>query len=372
MSRPDRSLSVFHTTCWVLGAVAFVELGAVGVALGLQQVPEIEDPVAEPTIIERIVPEYRTLPPTKEIVVEEKIVYRDREVGPLPDRPPIYEPEPIVVQLTTPPIASPVVERLIEEARTLRVAGDSMRAMLKLEEAAKTAPQDANVLYQFAEVFETMGLYDQAADYYQEVFALGTMRAGSLYELAGMKLRDGIEQSDDMTDKFALGRVRVFEDKSWNEGQRVILSIPVSAAAGLGQSREELARALEVQVHLYDELRGEPVLRDEFNSSFDESWVTPPVDWLDGGEELLRAIYEIPGANRETSHLLGERRYYGQVVELYYDGKLLDRLASPRRLALEVSKSGQSARGEEIFFYPDNYVPEDFNFDNPLLPPLPE
>lgn len=372
MTISNNSLSVFHTSCWVLALIAFLELAAVGLALGRNQSPNVVEVMAKPEIIERIVPEYRTLPPEKEIIVEEKIVYRDREVGPLPGRPPVYEPRPIDVRLTTPPIASPIVERLIEEARTLRVAGDSMRAMLKLEEAAKTAPQDANVLYQFAEVFETMGLYDQAADYYQGVFSLGTMGAGSLYEMAAMKLRDGIEQPDDMADKFALGRIRVFEDKSWDEGQRVILSIPVSAAAGLKQSGDELKRSLEIQVHLYDELQGEPVLRDQFNSSFDENWVTPPIDWQDGGEELLRAIYEIPGAGNKTNHLLGERRYYGQVVELYYEGKLLDRLASPRRLALEVSKTGQSARGEEIFFYPDNYVPDDFNFDNPLLPPLPE
>lgn len=372
MTKSDRSLSVFHTTCWVFGLVAFLELAAVGLALGRSQIQSVEEGALEPQIIERIVPEYRTLPPEKEIVIEEKIVYRDREVGPLPDRPPIYEPQPIDVQLTTPPIANPVVERLVEEARNFRVAGDSMRATMKLEEAVKLAPRDANVLYQFAEVFETMGLYDQAADYYQTVFSLGTMGAGSLYEMAAMKLRDGIAQPQDMADKFALGRVRVFEDKSWTEGQRVILSIPVSAAASLGKTAQELNRALEVRVLLYDELQGEPVLRDEFNSSFDESWVTPPIDWQDGGEELLRAIYEIPGSNHKTTHLLGERKYYGQVVELYYEGELLDRLASPRRLALEVSKTGQSARGSEIFFYPDNYVPDDFNFDNPLLPPLPE
>jgi hypothetical protein len=47
-------------------------------------------------------------------------------------------------------------------------------------------------------------------------------------------------------------------------------------------------------------------------------------------------------------------------------------LASPRRLARDVIAPGQDVRGEEVFYYPDNYVPEDFNFENPLLPPLPE
>jgi hypothetical protein len=370
MSGETQRLGVFHTTCWVLGLIAFVELAAVGLAMGLQR--EVSSSLTEPRIVERVVTEYRTLPAEKETVVVEKPVYIEKEIPSLPDGPPTFRPENVDVPLTTPPIADPVVERLVEEARTLRVAGDSMRAMLKLEEAIKKAPENANVLYQFAEVYETMGLYDQAADHYQKVFELGTMGAGSLYELAAVKLRDGIEQPEDMAGKFALGRVRVFEDKSWPEGQRVVLSIPVSAAPGMSQSAKELEQALELQVHIYDQLKGEAVRRDSYSSNFKESWVTPPIDWQDGGEELLRVIYEIPEEGKGTTHLLGQRRYLGQVVELYYEGELLDRLASPRRLAREVIAPGQDVRGEEVFYYPDNYVPDDFNFENPLLPPLPE
>lgn len=364
MTSDENRLSVFHTSCWVLGLIAFVELAAVGLALGLdgRQPPVVS---VEPEV--RVVTQYQTLPPEKETVYVEKPVYIEPEIGALPAGPPTYVPERVEVQLRAPRIDDPIVEKLVEDARAARVAGDSWRAVLKLDEAAKSAPQDPNVLYQYAEVYEAMGLYDKAADRYQEVFALGTTGAGSLYELAAVKLRDGIEQPDDMAGKFALGRVRVFGDNSWEEGQRVILSIPVSAAPGLVQDEEELSKALEVQVHLYDQLNGKPVLRDEFSSSVDSRWATPPVDWQDGGEELLRVIYEIPAEGGGAAHLLGQRVYFGQVVELYYEGVLIDRLASPRRLAAEVN-----ARGEEIYFYPDNYVPDDFNFENPLLPPLPE
>lgn len=366
MATDENRLSVFHTSCWVLGLIAFVELAAVGLALGLEG---RQSGVVDPQVVERVVTvtEYQTLPPEEKTVYLEKPVYLEPEVGDLPPGPPSYVPERVEVQLRAPRIDSPIVEKLVEEARAARVAGDSWRAVLKLDEAAKTSPQDPNVLYQYAEVYESMGLYDKAADRYQEVFSLGTTGAGSLYELAAVKLRDGIEQPDDMAGKFALGRVRVFGDNSWEEGERVILSIPVSAAPGLMQDEEELSKALEVQVHLYDQLNGKPVLRDQFSSSVDNRWVTPPVDWQDGGEELLRVIYEIPAEGGGAAHLLGQRSYFGQVVELYYEGMLIDRLASPRRLASEVD-----ARGEEIYFYPENYVPDDFNFENPLLPPLPE
>lgn len=369
MAEQDNRLSTFHTSCWVLGLIAFVELAAVGLALGLQPQRALATAQPEPQVIETIVTRYQTLPAEKETIVVEKPIYLEPEIAALPEGPPIdYEFEPVDnLKLGVPAIKNPIVERLVEESRTLRIAGDSMRAMLKLEEAAKTSPEDANVLYQFAEVYGAMGLYDRAADYYQQVFQLGTIKAGSLYEMSALKLRDGIEQPEDMATKFALGRVRVYEDSTWEGGERVILTIPVSAAPDLGLDAAQLDRALQVQVFLYDQLDGKPVLWNSAVSSMDTQWVTPPVDWKDGGEELLRVIYEIPAQGAGANHLLGQRKYFGQVVELFYESALIDRLASPRRLAREVK-----ARGEEIYFYPENYVPEDFNFENPLLPPLPD
>ncbi len=371
MSERLHTLGTFHASCWVLGLVAFVELAAVGMALGLQRTEVPAAVVTEPQIVEKVVTRYRTLPAEKETVVVEKPIYIEKEVAiaPLPEGPPLdYDFEPITnIKLGVPPIANPVVEKYVEESRSLRIAGDTMRATLKLDAAAQLAPQDANVLYQFAEVYSSMGIYDKAADYYQRVFELGTVKAGSLYEMAALKLRDGIAEPEDMATKFALGRVRVYEDTRWQEGERVILTIPVSAAPDLGLDAGELDRALQVQVYLYDDLDGKPVLWNSATSSMDTQWVTPPVDWEDGGEELLRVIYEIPSQSDGTNHLLGQRRYFGQVVELFYESALIDRLASPRRLAQEVK-----ARGEEIYFYPENYVPDDFNYENPLLPPLPE
>lgn len=368
MASNDLRLNTFHTACWVLGLIAFVELAAVGVALGLQRQTPPEVVFSQPEIREKIVTRYQTLPAEKETVIVEKPVYIERKIAALPKGPPLdYQFEaPKNLKLAVPPIANPVVERLVEQSRTLRIAGDSMRAMLKLEEAAKSAPNDANVLYQFAEVYGAMGIYDRAADHYQKVFELGTTGAGSLYEMAAIKLRDGIEQPEDMATKFALGKVRVYRDTTWEEGERVILTIPVSAAPDLGLNASELDRALQVQVHLYDQLDGSQKLWDNATSSMDTQWVTEPVDWQDGGEEFLRVIYEIPSQNDGANHLLGQRKYFGQVVELYYESALIDRLASPRRLAKEVK-----ARGEEVYFYPENYVPDDFNFENPLLPPLP-
>ena len=255
-----QKLGTFHTACWVLGLIAFVELAAVGMALGIQRKVVTHTQPSEPQIIETIITDHKPLQPEKEIVVIEKPVYiqpKAVEIAALPDGPPVidYEFDPMPdIRLGNPPIADPRVEKLVDDSRALRIAGDNARAFLKLEEAAKRAPQEPNVLYQYAEVYSSMGLYDKAADYYEAVFALGTVKAGNLYEIAAIKLRDGIERPEDMATKFALGRVRVYEDSTWQEGQRVILTIPVSAAPDLNLSEQELNRALLVDVLLYDVL----------------------------------------------------------------------------------------------------------------------
>ena len=364
-------LNTFQVSCWGLGLVAFVELAAVGLALNVRPG---EQTTPEPQIITQTVTvtEYQEMPGKEKTVIVEKPVYITQEapeVPPLPDGPPIidFDFEPLQdIKLAPPPIANPGVRELVEEARTFRIAGDFVQAFLRLEDASQLTPNDANVLYQLAEVHSAMGMYDQAADYYEDVFRLGTVKAGSLYDLAVLKLKEGIDEGKEMLDKFVLGRVRVKRDPNWSGGERIILTIPVSAAPNLNLSGEELRQALSVDVIVYDFFRDEPVEWDRQRASLDKQWVTPPIDWQGEGEELLRVIYERPSFGEEENFLFETRKYYGQVVELFYKGEVIDSIASPRRLASKAS----SARGEEALYYPESFIPDDFNFDNPLLPPI--
>lgn len=96
-----------------------------------------------------------------------------------------------------PEIADPDVKRLVEEACEARQKNDSMRALVKLEEAWDRAPKDPNVLYERAQLFEEMSEYDPrlkktAAEGYQAIFELGEEKAGSLHEIAAKKLADGL------------------------------------------------------------------------------------------------------------------------------------------------------------------------------------
>jgi hypothetical protein len=208
-----------------------------------------------------------------------------------------------------------------------------------------------------------MGVYDRAADYYQQVFELGTSGAGSLYELAALKLRDGFEQPADKRGRMSLGRVRVFRDPREAERERVVLTVPIQAVPG-----EQIDPSdLEIVVRFFDEAGdGEPQPASPFSSTNYE-WVSGSVDWQTG-EELLRVTYSLPEQDLQQRHLFGERHYYGQVVELVYRGTLIDSQAWPRILARMVDVPER-----DPLFLERDLLPPDLNLDAPLLPPpLPE
>lgn len=355
-----RSQLVFRLSCWVLALVAFAQLLGAGVALAVR--------------VER----------AREVRVEEKIVTRVVTVAAEPPKPapqvvavappsPLPPPEPTPLPparpLAAPPIADPVVERLVQEARTARVAGDMASAIVKLDEARAKTPKDPSVLYELGLVYEAMAAFDprladQAADAYQEVFALGTTGAGALYPLAAAKLRDGIALPADLRGELALGRVRIFKDEDHAEGERVVVTVPIQAAPGTTISGDDLI----VKVNFFDSTRKDG--REEVEAAAEglcktvSEWISGEFDFV-GGEELLRVTYTLPPQELQQEHLFGKRRYYGQTVEVIYKGELIDTQAWPRHLAAR----NAAAPGNQ------NEMPEFLTEDmiqidpvNPLLP----
>ena len=358
-------LQTFHAACWVLGLIGFLELVAVGVALALQ-----DRQVAGPRVVERV--EYVALPPRVDLPPSAgepvgwapspaAVVAPPAEFDPeTPSAMPVIPSSP--VPLKTPPIADPIVERLVAEAREARVADDSRRAIVKLEEAEKRAPNEPNVLYQYGQVLEAMGVYGKAADYYQKVFELGAVGAGSLYQLASHKIAHGFAGADEMSGKLALGRIRQFEDPRVGDGQKLIITVPVLAAP----NQELEPKQVLVVVSFFDKLREEIVPAAPRNKP-SYRWVTEPVDWMDpSGEELLQVTYFIPNEEVQDLHLFGQRKHFGQLVELSYEAELVDSQAWPRILARRVNVPER-----DPLFLPEEFIPNDLNPDNPLLPALP-
>ncbi len=347
----------FRLALWALALVAFVQLVTAGVALAAR----IES-AREVRVVEKVVPRIVRVPaePVKAPEPAPPVVA-------LPPPPPpaaAVSALPEARPLNAPPIADPVVERLVAEARDARVAEDMGAAIVKLEEARSRTPDDPNVLYEMGLVYEAMAAVDlrmaeRAADAYQSVFELGTEGAGALYPLAAQKLRDGIERPRDMIGELTLGRVRIFKDDGYAAGERVVLTIPVNAAPGAEPSDNDF----DVVVKFFNKTpNGDPhPAGPGFESDF--RWVTGAADWL-GGQELLRVTYVLPEQSEADTHLFGRQAYYGQVVELFYRNELIDVEAYPPHLA---SYSPGAPQGDPMF---PEFLDQDLMPDGSLLPPL--
>ncbi len=344
----------------MLVVVAFVELVAVGVALALRTTAANSPLVEQRVVTEYVLPPVEPPPPAeilpapalpipKAFTNEEELLSGPaKRLGTTPT-------------LKAPFIDDPEVSRLVHEAREARVRNDIGAAVLKLEAAEERAPAEPNVLYQFAEVFGAVGHYEKAADYYQKVFNLGPVEAGALYELASHKLSVGFEQAQKMEGKMTLGRIRHFHDKRVDTGERIVLTIPVLAAPG----QEIDDNKLSIEVTFYDKRNGK-IHQATSDSELRHKWLTTPLNWSESGEELLQYTYIIPPGDKRDIHLLGEREHFGQVVELRYHGELLDHQAWPRTLAKQ-----RNVQEVSPLFIPPEFLPENLNEANPLLPPLP-
>ena len=276
---------------------------------------------------------------------------------------PVVPPTPIA----SPKIDDPRTERLVKEARQARVAGDMGLAVMKLEEALSQSPEDPNVHFELGLVHEQMGVFDVASAHYEKVFQMGVSGAGSLYEPAAAKLRDGFEQPEAMLGKLALGRVRIFNDSRNEDGQRVILTIPVQRAPAEDIDVDQLA----VSVTFFNRTSKGEIVQLEDKSWVKEQWTSLPFDWA-GGEENLRMTYVIPAQDPQTEHLYGGRTYYGQVVSLLYKGEVLDVQAWPRDLAARIPHQPTANPNGTLQPEFQDTLPPDFDPKLPLLPPLSE
>lgn len=351
---------VFQLSCWVLALLGFIELLSAGLALAARF-----ESSREIRYVDREVIQYLAMPVAAAAKAKDSAAIVAR---PPPATEPAMEPAIAAVlprPLTTPAIADPMVEKLVAEARKARIAEDMGLAILKLQEARSKQPDEPNVEYEFGQVHEAMGVFETASEHYQNVFRMGPTKAGSLFPLAAAKLRDGIKDAADMRGQLSLGRPRIFKDVNYEEGERIVLTIPVQAAPDATISADDFF----VTVKFFDIIRGKEIVPASEETSIREfKWASGAIDWV-GGEELLRVTYILPHQNARDELLSGQRVYYGQSVELNYKNELIDLKAWPPALAARSQQPIQPSPADALpEFLDKDSLPPGFNPVNPLLP----
>ncbi|MDA8960484.1 hypothetical protein N9050_04405 [Akkermansiaceae bacterium] len=368
------NLGMFHISCWIIGLVAFVQVMSVGVALAFknQQIPQPG---------ERIVKEYVVAPgpPSALVTAADE---KPEPIGALPPKPiavvspkPLPESKEVLTDLESvtkvaeedvlnlpPPVLDPIVEALLKDARQARVEGDLIQALTKLQEAELREPRDPNVLYSLGSTYEAFGIFDKARDNYYEVFNLGP-NAGSLFEKASFKVAQGLVP--DVKNLACLGWGRMTNPIQEQNGERRTLILPVE----VDTNKDFDPMLFTPRVRFYEEVDGkigQAIIRQGDSGS---EWVTGTADWKDG-EEIAEVWYFVPDQDPATGLLFGQRKFYGFVAELYYDGRLSDIRAHPRTLLREGLGESTMEELQRDLDNLDGLDLEDLSEGNSLLPKL--
>ena len=368
------NLGMFHISCWIIGLVAFVQLMSVGVALAFknQQIPQpgeriVKEYVVAPGPPSALVtaggekPEpIAALPPKSIAVVLPKPLPESKEV--LTDLESITKVAEEDVLNLPPPVLDPIVEALLKDARQARVEGDLIQALTKLQEAELREPRDPNVLYSLGATYEAFGIFDKARDNYYEVFNLG-QNAGSLFEKASFKVAQGLVP--DVKNLACLGWGRMTNPIQEQNGERRTLILPVE----VDTNKDFDPMLFTPRVRFYEEVDGkigQAIIRQGDSGS---EWVTGTADWKDG-EEIAEVWYFVPDQDPATGLLFGQRKFYGFVAELYYDGRLSDIRAHPRTLLREGLGESTMEELQRDLDNLDGLDLEDLSEGNSLLPKL--
>ena len=297
---------------------------------------------------------------------------------------PVEETTPAASTVQAPPSATVLsaAERLLKEATELREKGDTTNALARLQEAAQSDPKNANVLAQMAMIYESIQLFDRSNETWRKIQEIGPS-AGAMYELADMKLKNGVtapataatgpgltgaspldagttrSDADGIPDgsTFGITEVTATDTPDVDAETNMKLKIAVKSRPNTAIDHTKV----KIQVFFYDTVDNKEVVLTDADVSYE--WLTPHHDWKDTNPEILAvtylrqknkpispdaalsaAAYKVtpPGGKKKTppkkgpaEELPGEgghRKYLGYIVRIYYNDQLQAVRADPTKL----------------------------------------
>jgi tetratricopeptide (TPR) repeat protein len=297
-------------------------------------------------------------------------------------------PAPAAAQPSIPPAAavtSPapsIVEQLLRDGKEFRERGDTTNALARFQEALDTEPDNTGVLQEMAQTYESMQMFDRANDVWRRIKQTSPSDS-STYALADRRLKVGVPASPAAEPGGAPVETDVPSQKDvGGNAEGPIMGISDVKTRETSDPEAEMNLALEIGikkqpgtviahnkvkilVFLYDVVNDKDIKLTDADVS--NEWLTSKHDWSDTNPEVLLVRYvraKTGGALSESSLSeaaakvrpgqkgrgskssadIGQRKYLGYIVRVYYGDELQAVQAEPARL-LQQFPSSKSPSG---------------------------
>lgn len=281
-----------------------------------------------------------------------------------------------VAQTTTPPPvqvsstpASSIVDQFLREGKEFRDRGDTTNAIARFQQALDSEPDNTAVLQEMAQSYESMQLLDRANELWRRIKQISPADSAT-YALADHRLKIGVPAPPTAEPGGAPAQadVPLRKDVGGNPDGPIMgisdvkikeTSDPdaeTNLALEIGIKKESSAvidhNKVKILVFLYDLVNDKDIKLTDADVS--NEWLTSKHDWSDTNPEVLLVRYvraKTDGALSESSLSeaaakvrpgqkgraskgsdIGQRKYLGYVVRVYYGDDLQAVQAEPARL----------------------------------------
>jgi tetratricopeptide (TPR) repeat protein len=285
-------------------------------------------------------------------------------------------PAPAAAQPSVSPAAavtSPalsIVDQLLREGKQFRERGDTTNALARFQEALDSEPDNTGVLQEMAQTYESMQMFDRANDVWRRIKQISPSDSAT-YSLADRRLKVGVPAPPTVEPGGAPAgaEVPVHKDVGGNaDGPTMGISdvktketsdpeVETNLALEIGIKKQPGAvvdhNKVKILVFLYDIVNDKDIKLTDADVS--NEWLTSKHDWSDTNPEVLlvRYVRAKTGSALSESSLseaaakvrpgqkgrgskgsadIGQRKYLGYIVRVYYGDDLQAVQAEPARL----------------------------------------
>src|SRR3989440_7403281 len=266
--------------------------------------------------------------------------------------------------------APSIVDQLLREGKEFRERGDTTNALARFQEALDSEPDNTAVLQEMAQSYEAMQLFDRANDVWRRIKQLSPSDS-TTYALADHRLKVGVPAPPSVEPGGAPAEADVSSRKDVGgnpDGPIMGISdvktketsdpeVETNLALEIGIKKEPGAvidhNKVKILVFLYDIVNDKDIKLTDADVS--NEWLTSKHDWSDTNPEVLLVRYvraktggalsesslSEPAAKVRTGQIdrepkgsadIGQRKYLGYIVRVYYGDDLQAVQAEPARL----------------------------------------